>query len=184
MDSAKISGWLAVATNIAVLCGLLLVVLELNQNAELARVAMLNEGSVSENELWLSLMTNAPNDVIAKAVECPERLTYADYIVVDSYLYTALNNVYRNYEIAREGLFTQTDWKSQVDGLAHWYLSDDFSRTYWNEVAKSYFAQEFSDYVDAQLTNTGMGMYDAWQKVRAKMITAPNAVESISVLCR
>ena len=37
--------WLALGTNVAVFLGLLLVVLELNQNSELARVELINEGN-------------------------------------------------------------------------------------------------------------------------------------------
>ena len=184
MESSKITNWLSIATNLAVLAGLLLVVLELNQNASLARVALKNEGSVTENEVWQALMANAPNEVIAKSVECPERLTYADYIVLDSYLFTALNNVYRNYEMAKEELFTEKDWKSEVEGYAHWYLGDEFSRTYWEEVGKAYFDREFVEYVDLQLSKEGVDMYGAWKKVSSNMSSVDGREFPASELCR
>ena len=77
-------------------------------------------------------MGDAPTELIAKSVECPEKLTYADFIALDAYLFTSMNIVYRNYELAKEGLFTQSDWKSEADDYVHWYLGDTFSRTWWN----------------------------------------------------
>jgi hypothetical protein len=44
--------WLALGTNVAVFLWLLLAVLELSQNSELARVELINEGNPVENELW------------------------------------------------------------------------------------------------------------------------------------
>ena len=102
------SNWLAVATNAAVFVGLVLVVLELNQNSELARVELINDGNAMENDLFLTLMESVPKDTIAKSIECPERLDLSDYIVLDSYLYTGMNLVYRNYEIAKEGFSRRT----------------------------------------------------------------------------
>ena len=145
---------------------------------------MLNEGSITENDVWLALMNDAPNDIIAKSVECPEKLTYADYIVLDSYLFTALNNVYRSYEVAKEGLFTQSDWKSEVEGYAHWYLGDEFSRTYWDKVGKAYFDPEFSDYVDEQLSKEGIDMYGAWKIIRSSMNTKNGSAVVLSNECR
>jgi hypothetical protein len=184
LNLSRTSGWLPIATNLAVLFGLLLVVYELNQNSTLARVALKNEGTVTENQVWQALMNDAPNDVIAKSVECPERLTYSDYIVLDSYLFTALNNVYRNYEVAKEGLFTQSDWKSEVEGYAHWYLGDEFARTYWDKVGKAYFDPEFADYVDEYLAKEGIGMYGAWKIVRSNMKMGQESELLVSPLCR
>ena len=182
-EQSRISTWLSVLTNIAILAGLLLVVFELNQNSELARVGLLHEGTVVENDLWLSLMNEAPNEVIAKSVECPERLTYADYIVIDSYLFTALNIVYRNYEMAQENLFTQDDWKKEVEGFAHWYLKDPFGRSYWDQVGKGYFSEEFAAYMDLVLSKEGLGMHNAWKLVRSNMpIQIPSEIPP-SKLC-
>ena len=184
MNSSNVSKWLSFATNLAVLGGLILVAYELNQNSDLARVALINDGNVAENELWQALMDDAPNGVIAKSVECPERLTYADYVVMDSYLFTALNIIYRNYEISKECLFTQSDWKSEVEDYANWYLGDKFSRTYWDKVGKFYFDPEFSDYIDEQLAKKGIDMHRAWQLIRSNMELESTSEPLVSEPCR
>ena len=184
MNLQNISNWLSITTSLAVIGGLILIAYELNQNSDLARVALINDGNVSENGLWQAIMNEAPNDVIAKSVECPERLTYSDYVVLDSYLFTALNIVYRNYEIAKEGLFTQSDWKAEVEGYANWYLTDEFSRTYWDKVGKFYFDSKFSDYVDKQLATGGISTYGAWQLIRDNMTLKNPQEPLVSEPCR
>ena len=110
---------LALGTNLAVLLGLLLVVLELNQNSALARVELINAGNAIEIELWQTLTDQVPKDAIAKSVECPAKLASSDYVLLDSCLYTALNPVYRNHELSKEGLLSQDGWTSEVQNYAH-----------------------------------------------------------------
>ena len=106
---STVNDWLAIGTNVAVIVGLVLVVLELNQNSALARLGLIDDHNSMENELILAIMDNTPKDAIAKSIECPEKLDLSDYVVLDSYLYTGMNLVYRNYELAKEGFFTEKD---------------------------------------------------------------------------
>jgi hypothetical protein len=108
------SKWLTALTNIAVLAGLVLVAYELNQNSDLARTSLVNQGNAIENDLGLGLMGGRTAEVIALSIECPEKMNYADFVVIDAYLFTAMNGVYRNYEIAKWGLFNQSDWKFEA----------------------------------------------------------------------
>lgn len=178
------SNWLAVATNAAVFVGLVLVVLELNQNSELARVELINDGNAMENDLFLTLMESVPKDTIAKSIECPERLDLSDYIVLDSYLYTGMNLVYRNYEIAKEGFFTENDWKFEVDNYAHWYLSNEFGSAYWKNVGRNYFDEEFSGYVDAFLARPGVDLEGAWRNLAANIPSKKATAFDVSAVCR
>jgi hypothetical protein len=175
--------WLALGTNVAVFLGLLLVVLELNQNSELARVELINEGNAIENELWQSLMDQVPKDAIAKSIECPKKLDLSDYVVLDSYLYTAMNLVYRNYELSKEGLFSQDDWRSEVDNYAHWYLSGEFGRAYWDNAGRDYFDSEFSEYVDSVLEKDGIDIGEAWTKIASALPSKNGTVPTTSSIC-
>lgn len=178
------SKWLSFATNLAVLGGLFLVAYELNQNSDLARAALINDGNAFENELWEELMGDAPNEVIARSIECPEKMSYADFITMDAYLFTSMNIVYRNYELAKEGLFTQSDWKSEADDYTHWYLADTFSRTWWHGGGKIYFDPEFASYVDNVLEKEGIDMFGAWQQLRSNLGFKNEIKAPISELCR
>ncbi len=178
----EISKWLTLLTNLAVLGGLVLVAYELNQNAELARTAFINEGSAFENNLWLGLMGSAPSEVIERSVACPEKMSYSDFVAMDSYLYTGLNTVYRSYEIAHEGLFTESQWKSEADTYVHWYLGDKFSRAWW-ENSKFYFEEEFYSHVDVILAKEGISMLQAWKNLRVRLGLADTVLGADTKAC-
>ena len=177
------SEWLGVSTNVAVIIGLALVVLELNQNSDLARIQLVNEGNSAENELFMALMESVPKESVTKSLECPEKLDLSDYVVLDSYIYTGMNLVYRNFELAKESFFSEKDWKSEVDIYAHWYLSGEFGRTYWKTVGRNYFDSEFSAYVDTVLTKPGIDMEGAWRAVASAMPSKNATAHEISSIC-
>jgi hypothetical protein len=182
--SSAASNWLAIGTNIAVIIGLLLVVLVLDQNSKLARIGLINDGNATENQLFQALMENVPRSIIAKSLECPEKLNLSGYVVLDSYLYTGMNLVYRNYELAKEGFFEEKDWKSEVDKYAHWYLSGEFGEAYWENVGRDYFDVEFSAYVDSLLARPGVDMNGAWQKVAAVLPSRKGIALNVSTICQ
>jgi len=175
--------WMAIGTNVAVVVGLVLVVLELNQNSELARLELVNDHNSMENELILATMESAPKEAIAKSIECPEKLDLSDYVVIDAYLYTGMNLVYRDYELAKEGFFTEKDWKSEVDNYAHWYLSGEFGTSYWNNVGRNYFDAEFVEYVESVLAKPGVDIGVAWRKIATALPSKKASASEISSVC-
>ena len=120
----KHTSWLNILTNVALLAGMVLVAFEINQNSQLARTALVNEGNIASNAFWANLMGETPADVIAMAVQCPEAMSYSNFIAMDAYLFTGMNFLYRNFELAQEGIFTVEDWQESVEGYAAWYLGN------------------------------------------------------------
>ncbi len=182
MLSENASRWLSLAANLAILAGLVLVAVELNQNSQLTRTALIAEGSALENQIWTPLAGELPGEIIAKAVECPQQLTYADFIALDGFLYTSFNDVYREYELNKEGLFTEEEWKAEVDLYAHWFLGNDFGRVWWEEVGKPFFDTDFTAHVDEQLAKDGGDSYAYWLIVRERLVPKEELVPS--PLCR
>lgn len=123
---------LALGTNLAVLLGLLLVALELNQNSVRARLESINAGNAIEIELWQTLTDQVPKNAIAKSIECPAKLDLSDHVAPHSCLYRAPNLVYRNHELSKEGLPSQDGWTSEVQNYvqnyAHCYLPGEFGK--------------------------------------------------------
>lgn len=182
MLSEENSRRFTLVANVAILAGLGLVAFELNQNSKLARSALVNEGAALENQIWSPLMGELPGEIIARAVECPERMTYADYMAMDAYLYTNMNDVFREYELAQEGLFTEQEWKTEVDDYAHWFLGDKFGSIWWEEEGKFFFPEEFSMYVDSQLAQDGSDSYEYWRRIRTRL--DPETKLETSASCR
>ena len=177
------SKWFTLGANVALLIGLGLVAYELNQNTQLARTTLIHEGNALENQIWANLMGEVPGDVIAKSVECPELMTYADFVAMDAFLFTSMNMIYREYELAKEGLFTSDEWKREVRDLSHWYLGNDFGRIWWKQEASNFFDSEFSKYVDVQLELTGSDSYEYWRSIRDQLLKDKGISPIISKSC-
>jgi len=170
LNSAKISSWLTIVANVGLLVGMALVVYQIDQNSQLARMALVNEGNVASNQFWANLMGENPTDVIAMAVECPEAMTYSDFIAMDAFLFTGMNILYRDYALAQEGIFTEEDWQESVEAYASWYLANSFGRVWWHEEAQYFFADDFVDHVDLQLQGPARDSYAYWLLVREQLL--------------
>ena len=177
----KLSSWLTIVANVGLLVGMALVVYQIDQNSRLARMALVNEGNVASNQFWADLMGETPADVIAMAVECPEAMTYSDFIAMDAFLFTGMNILYRNYELAQEGIFTEEDWQESVEGYAAWYLGNSFGRVWWDEEAQYFFADDFVNSVDKQLEGTARDSFAYWLKVRARLLGPGHEKDAVRV---
>lgn len=166
----RLPQWLSLAANLGVLAGLALVLAQMRQNTDLARKAYVNEGNVAMNQLWANMTGAHTVDVIARSVASPGEMTHADFIAMDAYLYPSLNMIYRDYQLAQEGLYTEADWKASVDLFVQWYLANPFGMAWWEEVAREFFPQEFADHVDRRLAQGPARDHHAyWEAVRARL---------------
>ncbi len=156
---------------------------EINQNSQLARMALVNEGNVAENQFWANLMGENPAHVIAMSVECPEAMSYSDYMAMDAYLFTGMNFLFRSYELAQEGIFTEEDWHALVENYTGWYLGNPFGRAWWDEEGEIFNEKEFSDYVDLQLEGTVKDSYVYYLAVRKQLFGPGNANNAVEKMC-
>ncbi len=179
MNTTKLSPWLTIIANLGLVAGMVLVAYEINQNSQLARTALVNEGNIASNEFWANLMGDTPSDVIAMAVECPEAMTYSDFMVMDAFLYSGMNFLYRNYQLAQEGIFTDEDWKEEVERYSAWYLGNPFGRAWWEAEGEIFNEKEFLDYVDLQLEGTVKDSYAYYLEVRKQLFGPGNANNAV-----
>ena len=171
VNSDRLNRWLTLGANVGILAGLILVAVQIQQNSQLVRMQLVNEGNLSSNEIWVSATGEKPLEAIAKSIENPEELTFAEFLVVDLYLFSNMNLLYRSYELAREGIFDAADWQSSVEALAPYFIANKFGRIWWREEASLFFSPEFSAFVDKQLEDEAvMDSQAYWLRIREQLI--------------
>ena len=148
MDSDRLNRWLSLAANLGLMAGLILVAVQINQNSQLARLHLISEGNVARNQIWAGVLGEDPAVALARSIENPAEMNFADYIVVDAYLYTSMSLFYRIYELANEGIFDESDWQQMVESFAPWLLGSTFGRAWWFGSGREFFAPEFAVFVD------------------------------------
>jgi hypothetical protein len=169
LNLEKLTPWLTIAANVGLLAGMVLVAYEINQNSQLARITLVNEGNIANNQFWTVLMGEAPGNAIAMSVECPEAMTYSDFMVMDVFLFIGMNYLYRNFELAQEGIFTEEDWQELVESYTGYYLGSQFGQAWWDEEGRNFFADEFVNHVDMQLEGTARDSHSYWLGMRARL---------------
>lgn len=125
-------------------------------------------------------MGENPAHVIGMAVECPEAMSYSDYIAMDAFLFTGMNLLYRNYELTQEGIFTEEDWQESVEGYTGWYLGNPFGRTWWDEEGRYFFEDDFVNHVDKQLEGTVRDSYAYYVAVRTRLLGLGDKVDAVA----
>ena len=152
------------------LVGLVLVILQMRQNMDLARKAYVSEGNVVMNQMWASMTGEHTVDAIVKSIASPDEMTHADFLALDAYLYPAMNMIYRDYQLAQEGLYSEADWKASVDLYVPWYLANPYGKAWWEELAKEFFPREFAEHVDRRLAlGSARDHHTYWQAVGARV---------------
>ena len=86
MNVDKVSASLTVGANIGVLIGLIVLIVELNQNTDHLRLQVMdqiNARQVTHNAIFLA---ENPAPVIEKSLIDPENITYTEFLLLDAYL--------------------------------------------------------------------------------------------------
>ena len=98
MKLEKTAHWLTIIGNLGLLIGVVLVVVQINQNTELMRLQLSMERWGDDMDLQLVLMGENPAEAIAKAIEEPTQLSIEDAQVLEAYqLYWSLGILRRQF---------------------------------------------------------------------------------------
>jgi hypothetical protein len=174
MKLERFSALLTLAANLGVLAGIVVLIVELDQNTEHLRLQLLdqiNARQYAHNSIFLS---ENPGPVIEKALLEPENLSFTEFQIMDAYLLNALNGWEDRFFLYDARLVSESDWKSKVDEEAAWYLGSAFGKAWWRDTARNYFEPEFSEHVDVAVARLGDGdSYAYWMDLKSKLRAQP-----------
>jgi hypothetical protein len=172
----KLEIWVQISSAVAVLIGILLVVIQLRQNAELFELQILKEDFNSYIENEVSLLPENIYEIRQKSLDEPENLTLYDYQVLDGlYWATGVTRWRSLYELAERGLLDQSEWKRSVQEDFDWYLANPFGRAWWARMSKkeSTLPTELVEYVNVLLADLPDSyMEDALEDVKNRIESA------------
>ena len=133
ISNQEVGRWLQIASNIGILGGLILVGFQLHQNGEILKTQVMSDESrrVVEQE-WL-LVGEEGARVWAKSMERPNDLDLQERRIMDSILWTGLENFRHTHRLSTQGL-VDIDWKSRVSDEAGYYFGNPYGRGWWNAI--------------------------------------------------
>jgi hypothetical protein len=120
VDSEKVNRWLTLGANLGVLVGIVLILIELNQNASMIRGQTRNDVSVELIDLMSQVATNPQlaglvNKVNQGDVLTPEELIQFQHREIAMIRY--FENVYYQY---RQGLYDESEFSTQREAWARY----------------------------------------------------------------
>ena len=138
MTKADLSQWVAAATNIAVLLGVVLLVFELRQNAELSRLEMIQDRIDAFQQAEAGFFGPDLSQVWAKSLEEPESMTLTEIRMIDAYLAIHMAQMLRNYELENAGLLNEGATAGLLEGDAKWLFGSSIGKAWWEQFGQSY----------------------------------------------
>ena len=141
MESDKVNRWLTLGANIGVLIGIILLVVELNQNRDMIRAQTRNDISQQVSNRLLSVGTNSQMASVMRRATGGEELTADEEY--QAYLYLVANmrdweNIHYQY---RHGMFDEQEFDAEKFAW-RWVINNSkvFERN-WCRIRQNYSAE-------------------------------------------
>ena len=155
MNTEMISRWITVVANIGVLGGLILVALQLNQNAEIAKAQLANDYYLADMQLELAMMGEEPIRSWIKAVYSRDEMTPEDAAVVDRYFNFGMVQLNRLRKLKELGLADDDLFNERV-GYLQWHLGNEVGRD-WYSTSRQFYPADFAKAIDSVLEKDDYG---------------------------
>jgi hypothetical protein len=142
MTKADLSQWVTAATNIAVLFGVLLLVFELRQNAELARIEMI-QGRINTNQqLESEFFEPHVTRIWVKSFMDPASMTLEEIRTMDAYMVVFMNQVMREYALEQAGLLDRGATARLMEENFWFLFGSPYAKVWWEQLGQSGLSPE------------------------------------------
>lgn len=131
MTKIGLSQWVTAATNIAVLAGVLLLVMELRQNAELARLEMVQDRISTFQQAEAAFFNPELSEVWVKSVTDPGAMTLAEIRAMDAYFAIHIAQMMREHDLEKAGLVNEGATAKAMEADFAWLFGSRFAKTWW-----------------------------------------------------
>ena len=159
--------------NTGILIGLILVIIQINQNSELLRLQLINDEFSTMTASETLIVGENPAEALMKAMYSPQDMTYADFRVNDAYIVGKIDLMYRRYRLAQEGVFGEAYWQDANIGFTfEWVLGSQFGKLWWEHAGRDTYADapEFVEYIDSKVRGvTENRSTRAWEAIRSEL---------------
>ena len=173
MNVGKLNASLTLGANVGVLIGLIVLIVELNQNTDHLRLQVIDQINAREFTSNSIFLVENPAQVIEKSLTEPKNITYTEFRVLDAYLINALSLWEARFFLYQAGLVDSNNWKTKVEQDASWFFGNKFAKKWWENAGKDLFEKEFADHVDQVLQNMSDDeSYEFW--LNSQIISAPS----------
>jgi len=128
----RLNQWLALGANIGVLLGLIILIVEVRQNAALSRAAMEQQKNDVLAEIEFNVAKPEISAVWVKSIRHPEDLTDAEIRTMDGILVALMLQWEHRFQMEVAGLASREDARQHVLNAAPYYFGSRFAKHWWS----------------------------------------------------
>jgi hypothetical protein len=131
MNDHKWERYFLISSNLAVMVGVILVVIQLRQNADLLELQILKQDADEYVANAIETLPENFDEIMYKSMESPGDLTGPEIISLDKYFWGRQVARWRGlYDLAERGLLEESSWKRAIQEEAP-TMNYPFGREWW-----------------------------------------------------
>ena len=150
MDSDRLNRWLTLSANIGVLIGIVLLVVELDQNRDMMRAQTRNEIARATQDMLVSWAGNPELADIFVRANRGEELSPSEQYMVAIRNETVLRHIENLHYQYRQGLYDQSEFNSSTERFSQLLRHQPSLLGHWC-ATRTAFSTEFLEYFQSML---------------------------------
>jgi hypothetical protein len=131
MNKSRVVEWITIGTNLVVLAGLVLLVMEIRQNNNLAKLQALQERRISAQQAELQFYGPDISETWVKSIMEPENMTLPEIRAMDAYLVNQLFQAGHIWSLGQAGLMTEDESREWMLEEVEFYFSNTYGQVWW-----------------------------------------------------
>ncbi len=131
MKFKRLNDWLRIVADLGILVGIVLVLVQLNQNEDLMRSQIMNQYFDSYSAYEASFAGENLPDIWEKSLVDPENLTLSEMRALEAVTFAPLVRWINLYRQNKAGVLGDMDWKEEVEMDATWIFKGPYAHAWW-----------------------------------------------------
>jgi hypothetical protein len=127
----RLNRWLTLGANLGVIVGLLILIVEVRQNANLTRAQMESGRNDLLAQIELSLASPEIGAAWVKSIRSPETLTDVEVRTVESHLVAVMLQLDHMFNMEKIGLVSREEARRHVQNVVPYYFGSRHGKNWW-----------------------------------------------------
>jgi hypothetical protein len=128
----RLNRWLTLGANIGVLLGLIMLIVEVRQNAALSRATMEQQKNDVLADIEFFIAKPEISEIWIKSIRHPEDLTVSEMRTMDGILVALTLQWDHRFQMESAGLASRADARQHVFNTAPFYFGSRFAKHWWS----------------------------------------------------
>ncbi|MEO1135095.1 MAG: hypothetical protein AAFW68_00615 [Pseudomonadota bacterium] len=154
MDLGKLNKWLTLGANIGVLLGLIILIIEVRQNAALTRTSMEGQLSAWQSDFEFRVTTSDIAAIQLKSIYTPEQLTLEEIRRLDSLFVNVQLQIDYLTDLEDAGLASRERVETHILNNARFYFGSPYAKAWWKANAVGWEGTRLYEVADPIIQST------------------------------